>query len=328
MLYFMGYTDSPGNWTGNFTRAVRRELEIRKIPYVELPPFDWYTQNADTNCYLNIESKPDDVWFISWAQSPIIELIKHKKGRKFGLVVGLTAMPFEPAVLWEAEENINEEERLHAYDNIFANSHWCKECICRYYPKLANRVIVTGFPVDYHIYEPYRHIPKEKNLVVFNQRFALEKLHILELEVAHHLIGRGYRVMHLSGISENELATHSTTVRAFLIRTKQIGMEFLYNPTKEAYHRNLARASFVITTSIADMLPSSLIEAIYLGAIPVAPNNLCFPEFVHKDNLYTPYDIKEILEIVSRKPTREHSIKKYSKEIVIKKFLKEMGLLK
>lgn len=38
MLYFMGYTDSPTNWTGNFTRAVKEELIERGIAYKMLPP--------------------------------------------------------------------------------------------------------------------------------------------------------------------------------------------------------------------------------------------------------------------------------------------------
>jgi pantothenate synthetase len=107
---------------------------------------------------------------------------------------------------------------------------------------------------------------------------------------------------------------------------QKIGMEFVYNPTKEMYHQNLAKASFVVTTSISDMLPNSMLEAIYVGAVPVAPRNLCFPEFIHPDNLYTPYDLQEIIDIIVKKPVRQHDIMKYSKDIIIERYLNEMNI--
>jgi glycosyltransferase involved in cell wall biosynthesis len=326
MLYFMGYTSSSGNWTGNFTQAVREGLKSRSIPFQELAPYDWYATNVPINEYMEIESNDDDVWFIGWAQSPLIELIKHKKGRKFGLVVGLTAMPFEPAVLWEAAGDLRERERLGIYDRIFANSEWCKECICTAYPELADRVAVTGFPIDFDIYKPYLSVPKEENLIVFNQRFTIEKLHVIELEVARRLVKRGYRVQHLSGVSQEELANSNPSLIPLLEIARRVGLEFVYNHSKDVYHRNLAKASVVITTSIADMLPSSLIEGIYLGAVPVAPRAFCFQEFVDNENLYQPYDIQEILDIVSEQPVNYHPIDLYSQDIVVGRFLKEMGL--
>ncbi len=326
MLFFMGYNDSSGNWTGNFTRAVTDALNKRRVPFHELPSFDWLTTNAPIRRYLQIRSKSTDTWFIGWAQSPIIELIKDKPGRKVGLVVGLTAMPFEPAVLWEAEDRLNEGRRLALYDKILACSHWCKRCICEAYPHLADRVAVTGFPIDYSIYERFRDTPKDPDLVIFNQRFALEKLHAIEIMVAARLVQKGWRVQHLSGISADELAGMATSIGPLLNAAGRIGLDFQYNCTKEEYHSRLARGSIVVTTSIADMLPSSLIEAIYLGALPVAPDSMCFPEFVHTDNLYTPYDIEQILALVSERPVREHPIDQYDKDVVVENFLQEMKL--
>ncbi len=174
MLYFMGYSHSEGNWTGHFTRAVRRELVRRGIAFKEVPPYDWYASDVPLEKIQNIDSRQGDAWFISWAQSPIIELIRDKPGRKYGFVVGLTAMPFEPAVLVEAAAPLRERYRLSLYDGIFVNSGWCMKCLCRSYPDLAQRVSVTGFPFDFEIYEPYRTISKDDRLVAFNQRFAPE----------------------------------------------------------------------------------------------------------------------------------------------------------
>ncbi|MDS1029709.1 glycosyltransferase [Bacillota bacterium LX-D] len=209
---------------------------------------------------------------------------------------------------------------------VFANSDWCKTCLLRSYPELRGRVVVTGFPFDFSVYEPYLRTPKEENLVVFNQRFSIEKLHIIELEAAQRLIAKGYKVQHLSGQPEKELAKQNISLGVLLEQAQEIGLELVFNPTKNDYHRNLAKATFVITTSIADMLPVSLIEAIFLRVIPIAPKAFCFPEFVHQHNLYRPYDLADIVRIIEEKPQRRHKIGQYAQEKVMDKYFAAMEL--
>ncbi len=326
MLYFIGYNNNEGSWTGNFNNALRGEFTKRNIAYTELPPFDWDTQYSKLDYYTNIESSNDDIWFIGWAQSPVIELLQNKKGRKYGIVVGTVANPFEPTVLWGGSENINERFRLGIYDKIFAVSDWCKELLTSAYPEIQYKVVSTGFPIDYQIYDNYRYIGKQPNLIVFNQRFSVEKLNTLEVELSRRLISMGYVVKHFSGHPLESISLFNINATALMDIMRNIGVEFVYNPTKEIYHQNLAKASFVVTTSISDMLPNSMLEAIYMGAIPVAPRNLSFPEFIHPDNLYTPYDIQEMIDIIIKRPIREHGIMKYSKELIIERFLREMNV--
>ncbi|MBT9172635.1 MAG: hypothetical protein DDT21_01021 [Syntrophomonadaceae bacterium] len=323
MLYFVGYHDAEDSWTGCFTRAVRSELLRLRVAFTELPPFDWWGPAAPVSHYLRIKSSAEDVWLIGWAQSELIELVAAKDGRKFGLVVGLTAGHLDPLAFTQAV--VNERQRLALYDGIFANSQWCKACISRAYPEIAGRVAVTGFPFDYQELHPYLKQKKEQDLVVFNQRFALEKLHILELEAARLLSGQGFRVQHLSGVTEERLIRSNPSLGPLLAAARQRGLQFIHNPDKHTYLQNLAKAATVVTTSIADMLPVSLIEAIYLGATPVAPRTLCFPEFVHPDNLYTPYDLTEITDIALRQPKRFHLIEQYAKEAVVGRMLAAMG---
>jgi hypothetical protein len=326
MLYFIGYEDSQDNWTGNFTEAVKEELVRRGIPFRILPPYNWRGPSMLLREYLQIESYDDDQWFFGWAHSPLIELLAHKKGRKYGLVVGLTKFHFDPLIFVGAEHDIRERQRLAIYDKIFTVSHWCKSCIIRAYPFLQKKLVYTGFPHDFKIYESYRRIAKEPDLIVFNQRFALERLPVLELETARMLIECGFRVQHLTGTAPEIIKQNYPSMASLLRETEQIGLIFVHNATKDEYHRNLAKASVVITTSIADMLPASLIEAIYLGAVPVAPREFCFPEFVHNDNLYTPYDLREIIALAKTKPKRHHNIEQFSKEKVVETFIMEMGL--
>ncbi len=326
MLYFMGYTDNEGNWTGNFTRAMRNELNKRQIPFLEIPPFDWYTANPAIDYYKGINSKNEDIWLFGWAQTPAMEILKDKPGKKFGIVVGSTASPFEPANLWGTTSWCNERFRLGQYDKIFAVSKWCSNVITKAYPELQGRVEVTGFPIEYNIYDPYKKIEKIENLVIFNQRLTTEKLHIIEVELSRRLVAKGYKVQHLSGVSREDLSQQSSTLAALLQIMDKSGIEFIHNTVKETYHTNLARASIVVTTSIADMLPNSMLEAIYLNLVPVAPRNLCFPEFIHNDNLYTPYDLDEMQEVIDKRPMREHPIMQFSLELVVEKYLKLMNI--
>jgi hypothetical protein len=322
IIYFVGYHDAEDSWTGCFTRAVRSELLRLQVEFTELPPFDWRGPGAPTKQYLQIRSSAEDIWLIGWAQSELIELVAAKGGRKFGLVVGLTAGHLDPLALTRAA--VNERRRLALYDGIFANSEWCKICICRAYPEVAARVVVTGFPFDYQALHTYLQQPKERDLVVFNQRFALEKLHILEIEAARLLSALGFRVHHLSGVTEERLLRGNPSLGPLLDGARQRGLQFIHNPDKHTYLSNLAKAATVVTTPVADMLPVALVEAIYLGTVPVAPRSLCFPEFVHPDNLYAPYDLMEIVDIVQRQPQRCHSIEQYAKEIVVARMLAEM----
>jgi glycosyltransferase involved in cell wall biosynthesis len=328
MLYFVGFTAGEGNWTGSFNRAVCDELARLGVAFRKLPPFDWQGTAVPLAHYSNIQSTAEDCWFIGWAQSPLIELIQAKPGRKFGLVTGLTAGHFDPMVFSGQPRALRERARLGLYDRIFANSHWCAASIFRAYPELASRVAVTGFPFDFDRLAPYRGGHKDERLVVFNQRFSIERLPVLELETARLLIRQGLRVRHLLGTQPQRLARSNPGLASLLHKAEQAGLEFIFNATKEQYHQQLARASVVVTTSIADMLPSSMIEAIAMGAVPVAPAAFCFPEFVHRDNLYAPYDLEEIISLVQCRPQRIHSIDQYAKDHVVRRFLTEMKQIK
>ena len=327
MLYLIGYPESESNWTGTFMRSVRHELQRHMIEFTELPPYDWSGPTAPLKRYLRINSKDEDVWLVGWAHSPVIEYLKHKKGRKFGLVVGVMAGHFDPLKFSPSAKSLWEGERLSSYDGLFAISHWCQDCLLRAYPHLRGKISVTGFPLDFSAYESYLGLEKEKGLVAFNQRFSLERLPILELELAGLLVRRGHRVVHLSGVSVEQISGRDPTLADLLQSANHYGLEFVHNITKVEYNTYLAKAEIVITTSIADTLSVAMVEAIFLGAIPAAPRAFCFPEYIHPDNLYSPYTFYEILAIAEEKPRRPHRIEQYDKEHVVRRILAAMELI-
>lgn len=326
MLYLIGYPDSENNWTGCFMRSLRQELTSNNVRFRELPPYDWSGSAIPVRQYLRVESNADDVWLFGWAHNPLIELLKYKQGRKFGLVVGIMANHFDPLVFTANAAVLPERLRLGLYDGLFAVSRWCRDCLVKSYPELAAKTTVTGLPLDFNTYTPYRCIAKEKGLIVFNQRFSPERLPVLELALARTLREKGHRVLHLSGFGREQLVSRMPELAPLLVQAEDAGLEFVYNSTKDAYYGQLARAETVITTSIADTLSVAMIEAICLGAVPVAPNAFCFPEYIHPDNLYTPFDLAEILRIAETRPLRYHDISQFSAAVAVERMLQVMGL--
>lgn len=319
MLYYVGYSAVAGGWTGDFNRSVTGELDRWAVRYMQLPPYDWAVNNPPLAFYRNFASKPDDVWLVGWAQSPVIDLIRSKPGRKFGFAAGLTAIPFEPARLFG--HLLHERDRLGCYDGIFLPSEWSAGQARRHYPELGRRLIVTGFPVDFEMLFPYRWERKIDGLVVFNQRFAVEKLPALEIELAGRLTAKGHRVWHLSEQPPQAIVRQGPEFAGLLAAARDAGVRLVYNPTKHIYYRRLAMAQVVVTTSLADTLSVSLVEGIALGAAPVAPRAMAFPEYVHPDNLYSPYDLGEIERLVRDPPRRPHRIYQHCRQRVGQRIL-------
>jgi len=217
--------------------------------------------------------------------------------------------------------DLREHELFSFYDGLFLNSEWSLMNALKHYPEHSKRFIVTGFPLDYSRLDPFRARQKDERIVAYNQRFALERAPALAVEIARVLIAEGYRVQQLSGEPISKIEGRNPDL-ARLIRVGQnVGLEFIYNKTKHEYHEKLAAASVVLTTSLCDNLPVSMLEAIYVGAVPLAPRSMCFPEFVHADNLYTPYSIDEIVSLVKQKPVRKHRFEQYSHEVVLERYV-------
>ncbi len=320
MIYFLTYPESEGHWQGMYNEAVTSELARCGLEYRKIV-VDYFSPSCHTvlNEVQYIRSKVDDVWLLAWAQNPLIELIEHKPGLKCGHVHGLCCFPFEPAVL--AGVDLKEKTRFGYYDCLFLNSRWSYENAMRAYPEHAHRFVITGFPMDYGKLDPYRETPKEQDLVVFNQRFALERAPSLVIELARLLGQKGYRVRQLSGEPESRIAARSPDLGRLLRAGRAVGLDFVFNATKDEYHHRLAQASVVITTSLCDNLPVALLEAIYLGLVPAAPRSLCFPEFVHPDNLYAPFHLEQVVNLVVDRPVRPHAVTQFAKEKVMARYI-------
>lgn len=320
VIYFITYPESPGHWQQMYNNAVISELARAGHEYHKIV-LDFF----DPGCVdllreiQFIRSTEQDIWLLAWAQNPVIDMIGHKPGRKFGHVHGLQCFAFDPSVL--SGVDLEEANRFSHYDRIFVNSEWSLTNAIRAYPQHAAKFTVTGFPMDYEALDAFKGSPKEEALIVFNQRFALERMPTLVVELASRLRHEGYRVVQLLGERTENISKRNPDLGKLLRVGQRVGLEFVYNPSKAEYLSRLARASVVITTSLCDNLPVSMLEAIYLDVVPVAPKAMCFSEFIHSDNLYSPYCIDEILAIVRRAPVRPHRFEQYAKHRVMSAYL-------
>ncbi len=325
MLYFVTYPDWQGHWHKYYNRAVCRQLHKLNLQYQRVVT-DYYSSSIDSALQdmQAIRSKQTDAWLFSTAQNPAVELVEQKPGFKYGHVHNLECMRFEPSRLQGI--SLREKRRLNYYDRVFFSSRWSLQRAQNSYPGMSARFVLTGFPMDYEIYQPYRQIAAQPDLVVFNQRFACERLPPVEVELAARLIKNGFRVQHLHPSANGLPRTGCPLTKQLRRLGEEAGIEFVGNDNKHQYHARLARAGCVITTSICDNLPVALIEGIRLGAVPVAPRGMCFPEFVHQDNMYRPYDLAAIERIVRRAPRRVHAIAQYARQKVVNSYIKAMRM--
>ena len=76
-----------------------------------------------------------------------------------------------------------EEILLHYYDGLFLNSDYAYSVIKKSYPVAAEETTVTGFPFDVSFAERFKHIEKNEKVIAFNQRFDMDKQHMLEVYI-------------------------------------------------------------------------------------------------------------------------------------------------
>ena len=322
MLYFVTEPETANNYFGTYHAALRSEFNKRSIPYREIALVGSPYTLART--LSTVRSRPHDTWLMSYAHNPKIEYIAQKPGRKFAHAHGLEASLFEPATL--EGYALNEARAFAHYDAVFVNTDWARDLVMVRYPDLNSEVVVSGFPFDPRLLEDFLHVPKIEDLIVFNQRFALDKLHVLEVYLAERLISEGYQVIHLLPRKSFDHIQGERESRVLFRQGKLRGLKFVINDTKAEYYENLARAQILITTPVADTLSVGTLEAAALGVIPIAPNWGPFPEYLRPGNLYPPYNVAKIMERVAKPPGCRVDWQQFMPEKVVDIYLETMGV--
>lgn len=158
-------------------------------------------------------------------------------------------------------------------DEIFVASEFIKKDILKKRIVDANKIIVTGLPID----EIGLNLPKVKKdeIVIFNGRNVDEKQPYL-FEIMKERLPYKF------------------------INTQKLKL------TKENYYDLLNRSKVVISFALQENFGYGIQEAVKLGCIPILPNRLVYPEFYPKENLYNTFE--ESIEMVVKAMKGELSV--------------------
>ncbi|ACL77099.1 hypothetical protein [Ruminiclostridium cellulolyticum] len=325
MLYLILDPDNELGYHATYNTALRQYLHSHNIEFTEINIDKDYLSQNNFDRINSIQSRSDDLWLFSYAQNPLINYMFLKPGKKYAHIHGLEASLYEPAVLHGYQ--LNESIVLYYYDGLFVNSNWAYSIMKKSYPVAAAKTVVTGFPFDIKFAERFRNIEKDDKTIVFNQRFDMDKLHILEVYISEKLIDLGYKVLHICSKNEYERIQWDRESKFLLKEAEKMGVQVLITNTKDDYFEKLARAKYTITTSIADTLSICMLEAGALGSILVAPNIGPFSEYINPKNLYMPYNEDQLIDIVQNCSNTSVDLEKYAPERVFEIYMKSMGVI-
>jgi len=325
MLYLILERESEFGYHSTYNTELRRYLDSHNIKFKEINLEKDYFCQTNLDSINSIQSSNEDIWLFSYAQNPLINKVLDKPGRKFAHIHGLEALLYEPAVLHGYR--LYEEILLYYYDGLFVNSDYAYSVIKKSYPVAAAKTTVTGFPFDVSFAERFKHIEKNEKVIAFNQRFDMDKLHMLEVYICEELIDLGYTVMHICSKGEYERIQWDREAKNLLNEAVKMGVQVLVTKSKDDYFEKLAKAKFTITTSIADTLSICMLEAAALGSISIAPNIGPFPEYICPENLYRPFNVEQIIDIVKKCKNTSVNLAEYSPEKVFGIYMKCMGVI-
>lgn len=144
-------------------------------------------------------------------------------------------------------------------DKVYVGSNFSKREVCSKRLLNPNKVKVTGFPLDPNL-KKYKKNKKKKNIVIFNGRDCDEK--------QPWLFDR--------------------------LRKLFTGVKFIWtqkeNFSKEDYYEVLSESKVVVSFALQENFGFGILEAAYLGCIPILPRRLVYPEFFPDKYLYDRFD--------------------------------------
>ncbi len=188
-------------------------------------------------------------------------------------------------------------------DAVFVSSDWDREMVTRQCPKVhQDRVIVSGYPFDPSSAEKYRSKCTDSNLVIFAQKFCADNLNVLETSLAEFLTERSYRVQHISRIQTLAELWRDREARILLREARLRGLQLVVCTDKAEYFERISRGAILISSWINGGLPVETLESSALGTTPLAPRRGPIAEFLPRQNLYPPYNLGKLSDMITSPP--------------------------
>ena len=146
-------------------------------------------------------------------------------------------------------------------DEIYCGSDFIKNDIVKKRIINPDKLVSTGFPLDVENLNKIKPVEKE-DIVIFSGRNVDEKQPWLFKQMRDK-------------IGDNNIKFINTLEHNF---------------SKEEYYKLLSRAKVVVSFALQENFGFSILEACYLGCIPVVPNRLVYPELYSEEYLYNTFE--------------------------------------
>ena len=148
-------------------------------------------------------------------------------------------------------------------DTIYCGSEFIKNDIVKKRVIDPDKLVPTGFPLDVENLDKYKDKFEKENIIVFSGRNVDEKQPWLFEQMKREM--RGDRSL-----------TFVNTLK--------------HNFSKNEYYELLSKAKVVISFALQENFGFSILEACYLGCIPIVPNRLVYPELYGEKYLYNTFE--------------------------------------
>lgn len=284
----------PGRYTVHMDRDIMDYFHANEVPYVRIYPNAAGTPAPlPEGCFLNAaytskfksmqmamiagmyergEVHDDDTFFFSDIWFPGIESIAymnyfHKVKAKITGVIHAGSFTDTDFVRDMERWAKNFEDVVFDISHkVYCASNFIREDILRKRLVSADKLVVTGLPVDYNVLDEIlesQQAPRE-NIVIFNGRLCDEKQPWLFDELAAQITSKG--------------------IQAEFVKTQEL------NLSKTEYYELMAKSKVVVSYALQENFGFGVAEAAYLGCTPVLPNRLVYPELYDSKYLFDRFE--------------------------------------
>ena len=173
-----------------------------------------------------------------------------------------------------------EESLFDICEKIYLGSNFIKKDVLQKRYVSADKLVVTGLPLDLQELDKFKNEDEKENIIIFNGRNVDEKQPCLFDLLQQKLPNYKY------------------------VNTQK------ENLSKSKYYALLAKAKCIVSFALQENFGYGVQEAVYLGCIPCLPNRLAYVEQFDKQYLYNNFDecVKMVDDIMNDNIPSTHAI--------------------
>ena len=274
-IVFVYFNGKKCSWPELYIRNVRKYCDLRNIEigFIEMDREKlWKTGQVggDADLYWLIEPNVVKKWGNQ-------KVIFHAHGA--------ASFTIDDYFMEEDKWFIDEKRAFEKADVVLLNSNTAKRAAEEYYgiEDLYNSEVI-GFPIDFDEFDGYEAVEK-KNKIAIVGRLDYDKAPFPYLRDLKMLKDVGYEILFITAECSNNMK----------LMLERAGFEVFFGVDKSEYYKKLAEAKYVFVGVRSDSLNVSVVEAAYLGVIPVLPNTELFKELYPK-NVYEYLNFESVCE--------------------------------